>query len=111
MAYRYDEAINDKLLDEAVRRVIAFRHFRHERSLMELVDIIVPEVFCLCVTNVSDAMEGHRSQVHAAIVSEVLARIRRKDKTVAKATNADRVEAADEESFPASDPPSWIYSH
>lgn len=112
MAYRYDEAINDTLLDEAVRRVTASRSFRHDMSLTELADSIVRELFCLCVTNVPDAMEGRRSEVHTAVVNEVLARMGREDaKVAASATDTGRIESAGADSFPASDPPAWIYSH
>lgn len=107
MAHPSNDVLNEDLLREAAHKLQMLAARQRDESLTELAEVVVHEVFRLCLTEVPDAMEGHRTTTHAALVDEVVARVRR-------ATRADqdqRLAEASTESFPASDPPAWIYAH
>lgn len=107
MAHPSHDVLNEDLLREAAERVQMLAARQRDASLTELAEVVVHEVFRLCLTEVPEAVKGHRTTNHAALIDEVVARVRR-------ATRADQDQRLDEtsdESFPASDPPAWIYAH
>jgi len=108
MATRYQDAITDDRLDAAAHKLTEARARDPDAAIMDLAIEIVRDMFCFCVSDEPDARPGHPGSIHEAVAAEIIARAARAD----AARDADRrIDAASADSFPASDPPSWIYAH
>jgi hypothetical protein len=126
MALLYRDAVNDEILDAAAR--LAVRGCGPRGTLTrELAGAAVHDAFCSCVTDAEDEIEHRLSAIHEELINEVLKRAQgmlgmarsadgtatdagrapAQDKEAGRRSMDERLDGAEGDSFPASDPPSF----
>ncbi|MDA8052320.1 MAG: hypothetical protein M0002_20340 [Rhodospirillales bacterium] len=74
--HEYGEAVTQEALDAATRKTLALLPPADNEALYERAEQAVAEFFCPCVTAAEDAAGGKPSTIRAALVSEVIRRVR-----------------------------------
>lgn len=105
----YGDPISPAQIALAVERTLDLRRTAPERSLDDHVRDAVAQTICACVLGIEDDLECHLSGVHAGIMEEVRQQVEPRLPTASAQAKDNLVDEASEESFPASDPPAWIW--
>jgi len=74
MAHELSDAMNNEKIEVAVVCTLWLHSRQRETPLRSLAWRAVEETFCLCVTEVVDAVERRLSAMHAALVCGILHR-------------------------------------
>jgi hypothetical protein len=110
MSHEYHHAVDDARLDAAARAVLRQSLREPPAPLRDVAARVVADTFCHCVTAAEDASEGRFSAIHTALIDEVVRRGRTViPEPVSQTDSPDPVDVASDQSFPASDPPAWIW--
>ena len=109
MPNEYGDPVHPSAIELAVALTIELGAQDEKLPGDELARRAVDTVFCTCVTTVADAVANGEAPVHAGLITEIREQAQKHARHRSLDAASDVIDRASEQSFPASDAPTWIW--